>query len=106
MQNKLSITDYTTNWLDKGLTNKQIEEELHAIGVEERNIPDMLKEIIKMRNARNTTKGLYFMLAGASLCLISCVVTLMSSQTSALMLYGLTSIGIVVIFAGLVKIFG
>lgn len=98
--------DYVLGWLEKGLSNNQIEAELISLGIEERNIPEMLKEITKMRNARNTTKGLYLMLAGASLCLISCVVTLMSSQTSAIMLYGVTSVGIIIIFAGLVKIFG
>lgn len=103
---KLSIQQATTEWLDKGLNNKQIEAELLGMGIDERNIPEMLKEISKMRNARNTTKGLYFILAGALLCLFSCVFTLVSLQSSAMILYGLTSLGIIIIFIGLGKIFG
>ncbi|MCB9046149.1 MAG: hypothetical protein H6550_08405 [Chitinophagales bacterium] len=105
-QAKVSISQFATTWLEKGLSNQQIKTELLSIGVDERDIADMLKEISKMRQARNTANGLYFILAGAMLCLISCIITLMSAQTNAMVLYGFTSIGIVVVFVGLYKIFG
>lgn len=104
---KISIQDNARMWLQKGLSDAQIKAELLQLGIEERNIPEMLKEVVKMRRSRNTTNGLVFILAGAMLCLISCIYTLTSSSPdTGLMLYGLTSLGIVVVFIGLVKIFG
>lgn len=51
-------------------------------------------------------QGLFLILAGATLCLISCVYTIMSETSdTGLILYGLTSIGIIVVFIGLLKIF-
>lgn len=105
-QVNISVSQFATLWLDKGLNNQQIKAELLNLGVDERNHADMLKEISKMRNARNTTKGLYFIFAGAVLCLASCIITLISTQANALVLYGGTSLGILIIFIGLYKIFG
>ncbi len=105
-QVKLPVSQVATSWLEKGLSNQQIKAELLNNGIDERDIPEMLKEISKMRHARNVAAALYFILAGAFLCLISCIITLMSAQTNAFVLYGLTSLGIVIIFVGLYKIFG
>ncbi|MCB0700154.1 MAG: hypothetical protein H6551_04135 [Chitinophagales bacterium] len=104
---KISIQDNARLWLQKGLSDTQIKSEMLQLGIEERNIPEMLKEVVKMRRSRNTTNGLVFILIGAMMCLISCVYTLASATPdTGLMLYGLTSLGIVVVFVGLVKIFG
>lgn len=103
---KLSIQDLASQWLQKGLNNKQVETELLLLGIEERNIPEMLREFTKMRNARNTTIGLYFIMAGALICLISCVLTLAMGSASALVLYGLTGVGVIIVFIGLARIFG
>lgn len=103
---KLSIQDRAAQWLQKGLNNKQVEAELLQLGIDERNIPEMIREFTKIRNARNTTTGLYFILAGALFCLISCILTLAFSSATALILYGLTSVGVIIIFVGLAKIFG
>lgn len=105
MEGRMPLHQSAIDYLKRGLSNQQIKEELVKSGIEERDIPDILKEIAKMRHARNTTSGLYLMLAGAVVCLASCVITLMSSQTNAFVLYGLTSAGIIVVFAGLAKIF-
>jgi len=105
-QVKISVSEVAPEWLQKGLDNTQIKAELINKGIDERDIPEMLKEISKMRHSRNVTSALYFILAGAFLCLISCIITLMSAQTNAVVLYGLTSLGIVIIFVGLYKIFG
>lgn len=103
---KLSIQDLAAQWLQKGLNNKQVEAELLQLGIEERNIPEMLREFTKMRNARNTTIGLYFIMAGALLCLISCILTLAFSSATVVILYGLTSVGVIIVFVGLARIFG
>ncbi len=103
---KLSVQDLSAEWLSRGLDNKQVEAELLKMGIDERNVPDMLREFKKMRNARNTTVGLYYILAGALLCLISCILTLAFSSATAIILYGLTSIGVIIVFVGLARIFG
>lgn len=105
-QTKTSIKEHATLWLSKGYDNARIKTELLNIGIDERNVPEMLKEIGKLRNTRKTTMGLMFILAGALLCLISCIMTIMSDTTgTGFTLYGLTSIGIIIAFAGLVRIF-
>lgn len=105
-QRKISVEQVAPQWLRQGLDNQSIKQELAKLGVDERNMPDMLKEISRMRNARNTATGLYFILFGAVLCLLSCILTLTLSANTGLVLYGLTSVGILVAFYGLFKIFG
>ena len=106
MQPHSTILLKANNWFAQGFDNKQIEAELAREGIDERHIPEMLKEISKMRNARKTTRGLWLILAGAATCLGSCVITLNSSYGNMHMaLYGLTSIGIILVFAGLAYIF-
>lgn len=102
----LSIEQKSKEWLAAGFTNKQIDDELSAIGIEEAHRPAMLKEITRLRNAQKTTKGLIYILIGAVLCLASCVMTLMLPQSNTtIVLYGLTSIGIITVFIGLKQIF-
>lgn len=103
---KISIEQHAGNWLKNGWDNNKIKEELLKQGVDQRNIPDLLKEISRMRNARNTATGLYFILGGAMLCLLSCILTLTTEGNTGFVLYGLTSAGIMVAFYGLFKIFG
>ena len=106
IQNKQhNLKEATISWLSTGLDNKQISAELLAMGVDERNIPEMLREINKMRSARNTTRGMYLVLGGAILCLASCVITILSTHTSGMVLYGLTTLGLGIAMAGLYKIF-
>lgn len=102
---KLSVQELATQWLANGLDNKQVEAEMLKMGIDERNVPGFLQEYKKMRNAGNTTIGLYFILAGALLCLVSCVLTLAFSSASGFILYGLTSIGVIIVFVGLARIF-
>ena len=103
----VNINEQAKLWLDKGLSDEQIKTELLGHGIDERNLTDIFKEVVKLRRARNTAKGLYFILAGALLCLLSCIFTLTSSNTDVgLMLYGVTSLGIIIVFIGLIKIFG
>lgn len=104
--NLSSIHTRATEWLDKGYDNQQISNELMKLGIEEGHVPEMLKEIVKLRNSRKTASGLVFILIGAVICLISCIVTLTSdTHNITFVLYGLTSLGIIIVFGGLMKIF-
>ncbi|OSZ78730.1 hypothetical protein CAP35_10925 [Chitinophagaceae bacterium IBVUCB1] len=108
MSNAASIEQRAKKWLDNGMTDAQIENELLASGTDARHIGYMLIEIKKLRNARKTANGLIFILVGAVTCLLSCVLTMTSSYSNSnfsLVLYGFTTIGIIIVFVGLMKIF-
>lgn len=101
------IEQHAPQWLKQGLDDPGIKEELHRLGIDERYIPDILKEVRRLRNTRNTATGLYFVLAGAVCCLFSCILTLaMPGINTGFVLYGLTSVGILIAFFGLYKILG
>ena len=54
------------------------------------------------------SQAMSLVLAGGILCLLSCIVTMTSSFSNSsfpLVLYGLTTVGIAVIFIGFAKIF-
>ncbi|MCD6064978.1 MAG: hypothetical protein K0R82_2889 [Flavipsychrobacter sp.] len=105
MSPNISISLKANDWFAKGLTLKQVEEELLQSGTEPRHVPELMAEIKKLYNARKTSRGLVLILIGAVLCLLSCVLTLMSFGDISLVLYGMTTIGLIVVFAGLVQIF-
>lgn len=108
MDNMISIQQKAKIWLDNGLNDQQIEAELLTSGTEARHIPGMLKEIKKLRNARKTSTGLIYIMIGAIICLLSCILTMTSSYSHgnfALVLYGFTTVGIIIVFLGLMKIF-
>ena len=44
---KLSVQDLSAEWLSRGLDNKQVEAELLKMGIDERNVPEMLREFKK-----------------------------------------------------------
>ena len=95
-------------WLAGRLDNTAIASELLQIGIEDRHIPEILQEINKLRDSRKTAKGLTFVALGALVCLLSCVLTILMSQSDmqGVILYGMTSVGLLIIFAGLISIFG
>ena len=104
----LPVSQYILSLLNKGQKREQIETELLGKGHEEYFVKQVVAETIKMRNAKLRSQGLMFILAGAAVCLISCILTLSGSFTQSsfpLVLYGLTSGGIVLVFAGFVKVF-
>lgn len=103
-----SLSMYVLNLLDQGQNREEIENDLMQKGHEERFVKDLLQETIKLRNAKMRTQGLALILGGALICLVSCVLTISSSVTYnnvPWVLYGLTTVGILVVFAGFVKVF-
>ncbi len=108
MEKSMSIEQRAKTWLDKDMNDVQIEAELLATGADERHVATMLAEIKKLRNARKTANGLIYILIGAVTCLLSCILTMTSSYSNSsfsLILYGITTIGIIIVFVGLMKIF-
>jgi hypothetical protein len=104
----MPIAQLSEVWVKQGLSNKEIEEKLLFNGYDARFITELLKEISTMRNARKSTRGLTLVLIGALLCLASCILTLshaFSGNDYTFVLYGVTTLGILIVFGGLIYIF-
>lgn len=94
--------------LNDGRLKDDIKAELIAQGHDEQFVHELVAETAKLRYARRRTQGLALILGGALVCLVSCLTTIASSQAQehlSTMLYGLTSLGILVVFAGLTRVF-
>ncbi len=94
--------------LDKGHHKNEIEHNLVATGYEPISVREKLHELIKMRAEKKRLQGLTFIAIGAIICLLSFGLTITSSFAQDyfhLVLIGLTSVGILLVFAGLVMIF-
>lgn len=94
--------------LSSGKTRAEISEELTARGHDAYFVKNIVTETIKLHHAKSRTRGLMLVGIGAVICLLSCVFTIVMSYSGGsapVMLYGATSVGILFVFAGLVKIF-
>ena len=108
MSNVLNIQQAAKEWLDNRLSDEDIKAELMKRGVDERGLTELMKEIKQLRNSRKTSAGLMLILVGAVFCLLSCILTLTGTYSDSnfqLILYGITTLGILVAFGGLMKIF-
>lgn len=93
--------------LSEGMSKKEIEAELVAKGYDEYLVMRMLEECIRLRSTRRRSQGMLLVMAGAICCFASFLLTISSSSMSQGMpgLFGLTSVGVVLVFAGLMYIF-
>jgi hypothetical protein len=92
----------------KGYSRQQVADELAAQGHDEHFIQELIQEVTKLRNSKKRVLGLSLILAGALICLVSCICTIMFSLSHgsfAIVLYGLTSVGIILVFAGFTQVF-
>lgn len=107
-EKQASLTDSIMHMLNEGYKREEIITTLLARGHDERYASEMLHETAKLRSNRLRTQGLALILAGAVICLLSCVLTITTSSLNGsfpYVLYGLTTLGILVVFAGFVKVF-
>ena len=94
--------------LSEGHSRQQVESDLIELGHEERFIKELVHEAVKLRNSKKRVLGLSLILAGAIVCLLSCILAItlhMSQGNFSLVLYGFTSIGIILVFAGFTQVF-
>lgn len=92
-----------------GKSDAAIRELLQQQCSDEHALRELLQQVKKLRAARNTSTGLIFILIGAALLLLSCAIGIFrfySDSSLSFALYGLTSLGILVVFVGLIRIFG
>ena len=104
----VSLSEHILGLLGRGYKREQVEAELLQKGHEAYFVKQIVQETINLRNSKARAQALVLILAGAALCLVSCIITMGSSLSHgsfSMVLYGLTTLGIVLVFAGLAKIF-
>jgi hypothetical protein len=94
--------------IQKGLTNDEIQKVLQQQYQDDYHVMNLMKEVKRLRSSQKTSTGLILILVGAAMLLTSCVLTLTGSYsvgTFGMVLFGLTTVGICIAFAGLIRIF-
>jgi hypothetical protein len=102
------LTEKILHLLDEGQGREQITNDLLDDGYDEEIVHELVKETIKLRHSKRMSQGLTLILIGAVICFSSFLLTITSSFSSGsfpIVLYGLTSAGILVVFAGFTKVF-
>ena len=102
------LSELVFRMLEDGAGKEQIETNLFAQGYEESFVKEFVTEAIKHRNLKRRSHALLLILCGAVICFASFILTITSSfshDSFPWILYGLTTIGIVVVFAGFMKVF-
>ena len=102
------LTDYVLALLEEGKGREEIETLLQQKGHDERFVKELVKEVIKLRQSKRISQGLGYILLGAVVCFGSFLITITGSFSQGAfpwVLYGLTSVGILIAFAGLMRIF-
>jgi len=104
----LPLCSYVITLLMAGRQKEEIADRLLQQGHDERFVRELVAEAVKLHNMKMRKQGLFLILGGACICLVSCILGLTASATHLnlrIVLYGLTSVGVIVVFAGLVKVF-
>lgn len=71
-------------------------------------VTNLMAEVKKLRNSQKTASGLTLVLLGAFVMLLGFVLAFMGATSGTLLyifLYGFTGVGLIIVFAGLVKVF-
>ena len=94
-------------WLSEKLDEEKVEQKLLALGYDEMTKMAYLKEFKKIRNAGRQRRGFIYLGVGGFLGFISCVLTLTNPVPELFnwILFGLTSISILLICRGLYSVF-
>lgn len=94
-------------WLSEKLDVQAVENRLQSMGLDAESIKAHIREYRKCSLAKRQFAGFVFLAAGAFLGFLSCVLTLINAVPSlyGVILYGLTSLAIVLIMVGLYYLF-
>lgn len=99
---------FVERMLENGEKREEIEKSLIEMGHDRRYVLELVEEIAKMRGASSRSTGLTLILVGAVICFVSFLLTVTSAVSGDaynFVLFGLTSVGVIVIFAGFTKVF-
>jgi hypothetical protein len=94
-------------WMAEKLDNHKIQEELQVQGHDAASIEAHLYEFKKAKQAKRQHAGFIYMALGAFLGLVSCILSLTNPipQLYYAILYGLTSVALLIIFLGFYYVF-
>lgn len=100
-------TEYYEKWKSKSLSDNVIVDELRQHGLDSLQIVEILSLFKKKKNDEKQTLGFVILGIGAFIGFLSCVFTMLDliPELRGFMLYGLTSIALVFIMAGLYFVF-
>ena len=101
-QNSILLQALKNNW-----ETEKVSEQLFAQGHDEMSVDLLLREFKKLRNAKRQQIGFLLAGVGAFLGLLSCLLTIFNPfpELFNVILYGLTSVAIIIAFIGLYYIF-
>lgn len=101
-QNSILLQALKNNW-----ETEKVSEQLFAQGHDEMSVDLLLREFKKLRNAKRQQIGFLLAGVGAFLGLLSCLLTIFNPfpELFNVILYGLTSVAIIIAFVGLYYIF-
>ena len=105
---KQSLSTYVMTLLEEGQGREQIETLLLEKGHDEKFVKELVKEARQLWDTKRRSQGLTLILIGAVMCFLSFVLTITSTFSTGsfpYILYGLTSLGIIVVFTGVMKVF-
>lgn len=94
-------------WINDRLDTEKIREQLLDLGFNDDAIAGYISEFKKLKYGKKQTRGFIAMAVGAFLGFISCVLTIINPvpELYGLVLYGLTSVAVLIIFLGLYWVF-
>lgn len=94
-------------WVASKLDPSAVEENLKTMGLDAESVKTQLKEYKRLCNAKKQFMGFVFMAVGAFLGFVSCVLSLINPipELYNVILFGLTSVAIIVIFIGMYCVF-
>jgi len=108
MQNQFSIDgELIQSWIDAKLEPAEVEKKLQLDGLSEEIIAAYLREYKKEKYAARRFNGFLFAAIGGFLGLVSCLLSIFNSfpQLYGIILFGLTSVGVLLVFWGLYLLF-
>lgn len=96
-----------TNWVNEKLSLESVTQKLNELGYDSETLNLAVQEYKKLKRSKRQSTGFCFTIVGAALGFISCLLTILNPIPSLynIILYGLTSLAIVVIVCGLYHIF-
>ena len=103
-----SISEHIFAMLNDGYGREHIETSLLEKGHDEKFVKEIVQEARTLWYSKRRTRGLIYILIGAIICLSSCIITFTSTYSQGsfpYVLYGLTTLGILIVFMGLMMVF-
>ena len=108
MSNSVAVNaEQIQQWITDKHEVSRVEEELQSLGLDAASIEAHVKEFKRVKYAKQQYKGFIFLVTGAVMGFISCVLTMTNPipELYFFILYGFTSASVLVICYGLYLVF-